>query len=304
MGNAPFNRCSSWKCLRPAHSVRFLLFLVLPLLVSAVFSFLAYSEYRRAIQKTHDHSPPLQLASGGDSIDLGSVTWGPHHVHVRLQNRSRHPIRILQVTKQCHCTRVNLPASEIAPGEIFEGDLTWDVAGMSGESSTSIVIHYTERLASEVEQKAAIVSVFANVQPDYVVDPSRLTFTTEGRQAKRLTLIPERVADVTVTSVRSSHPAITADIERDGRHVSVSFSALAWSEIEGPPLHLVLSVSDPILPIIDVPVYISPAKPLRSAGTRIRAREPPFAFEGSRHVRHIAEFERMHRTICPFHYTF
>jgi hypothetical protein len=96
------------------------------------------------------------------------------HADFQLSNRSRAPIKIAEVLKDCDCTDVKIRGRDLAPGQSTTISATWNTGTRRGRSGTQLVVLYTNPMGGS--PRTLRIPMGADVIPDVTYFPSELDF--------------------------------------------------------------------------------------------------------------------------------
>lgn len=204
---------------------------------------------------------PLQAAAA--SVDLGEVKSGPASTHTfELKNTGAAPLSIRDVLAGCGCSKVELSARKLEPGDTAkltvttntltqpEGSLTWPLG----------VVYRTETDGKPFDGRLDL-KLTAKLVREVSVTPPLMAVSTAGPVTQTLKVEDRRAKPLGITKAESSNKEITAEVKAaktaDGRTtqevvVSVGERLAVGSHAET----ITLRTDDPGCPLLEVPVRV------------------------------------------------
>jgi len=197
------------------------------------------------------------LPGAGQTID--NVRQGTEtSVEYTLRNRASVPIRIVHVEKDCGCAGVEVPRSDLAAGD----SVTVTVKFSSGQSRGVVDVRALLAYVREGEEEPSFLplTLRAQIDPDYAVEPERLEFGLGLPRVQRVSLSPRHVSDVRVEKAACNLrffkvrvlPRETADRE----DIEVTFLPEGYYRDAGPG-ELLVSTNSERQPALRIPLDYS-----------------------------------------------
>lgn len=143
----------------------------------------------------------------------------------KLSNRQHRPINIVDVFKDCDCNEVALDKFRLAPGESTKIKVTWDTRQRRGVAATKVYLYYEN--GSGLGPFSALLTVKANVIPDFDCKPSELIFDANIPSEKTVVFSSSRLRDFRLSHAYCSHPAFRARM-LNRSEIVVTFDPTLW----------------------------------------------------------------------------
>lgn len=110
-------------------------------------------------------------------VQLGEVTKGSKVTHVfKLENRSRAPLNIKDVSASCDCTTAPLAAKTLAPGATLELPVTFDSAKFEGPVEKTITVS-----SEDPVRPVLVLELAATVVDRWTLSPAGVFFGHHSR---------------------------------------------------------------------------------------------------------------------------
>lgn len=159
-------------------------------------------------------SPPASpLLLEPSSLELGELFQGDvRDVALRLTNRGREPLRVVDVLAGCDCTTAEVPKVTLEPGAHVAVPVTWEIGMRRGRVRSSLTV------------------LVADVIPDVEYRPSVLVFEAGGRLEQWVEFSPGRLDDFELGKPYCTQRAFSGALFPDSRRVVVTFDPAQWAE--------------------------------------------------------------------------
>lgn len=202
------------------------------------------------------------------TIDLGRIEQGKtYSARFELRNQSQEVLRVSQIKPSCSCTSHELSAPEIQPSGSSKLDLRYASGASVGDVSSLASVLYFTKDSKQFRLMDCVVTGY--VEPNIKVEPDTLRFQTGTPSRVDLVLSCHKVNQFTVTNAVSSSEAITITVgESTPRktRIRVDFDHKKWS----PNMtisEVTISVDDPFVPTLSIPITISQKTSQEGAGS-------------------------------------
>jgi len=100
----------------------------------------------RQIPPPQPSQPLHMLVAEPSSVDLGKVGPAFHEATVKLINKSKYPIAILDIKMTCSCTQVSFSRKMIAVGESTELICSLNTNGKEGKTRANLAVFYVPQI--------------------------------------------------------------------------------------------------------------------------------------------------------------
>ncbi len=196
------------------------------------------------------HEPTGTLVVDAEIQDLGRLAQGQsRRGEFVIYNDALSPIRIERVIPSCDCTVAELDAQALEPGRSTRLRAEYHAKAARGRTSTSLMLLY--RIDGTKGVLTKHLQFVADVEPDYGVEPSRLTFDRNQAATRAIQFSPGVTPKLTILWAQTTHPAFSTMVvpPADDRgdwvvHVIFDPSVLTESMIVA-PVELVVKTTSP-----------------------------------------------------------
>jgi hypothetical protein len=167
------------------------------------------------------------LVALNDPLDLGDIPQDTLDGTFELINKSKKPVRMIQIVQSCRCTQIEALNKEIEPNETVKIAFKWDSSGVRGVKGSSFTVFYSEE--GKVGLRSLTLYVKGNIIPLFDLVPEKLEFTVGKTETKNIKLVPHQAvnSDIVIEEVSNVLPAFHAEKISD-REISVTFLPEEW----------------------------------------------------------------------------
>ncbi len=182
-------------------------------------------------------------------------------VDYTICNRASVPIRIVDLVTSCACSGVELPRRKLAPGESVT--LTWkfDTGAERGSLMIRGMIAYKKE--GEEEPRVLRMSLEAQIDPDYAVEPERLQFGDGRPLVQRVSISPRHIPDLKIENATCTLRFFKARVlpkeVPDKQEIEVTFLRDGYYPDAGFP-RLIVSTDSQRQPTLRVPLEVTVEK--------------------------------------------
>jgi hypothetical protein len=185
-----------------------------------------------------------------------------------IRNDSPRQIRIYKIAQSCDCIDIAVPPEPIPPGGELPLTLQWDTTGRTGDSSTTIGLHFVAEGEQErdLPDRRLAVIVHGTVLPRYELIPETVRIDAANPTPVQLRLKSNGDKSLRILSVTSTSDSLLCTVAPDGLSADVSLAgnktngAISDIGVHTDPI-LIVQTSDAILGRRQLPVRI--ARPRR-----------------------------------------
>ncbi|MDR2440302.1 MAG: DUF1573 domain-containing protein [Planctomycetaceae bacterium] len=201
-------------------------FLLVFALIAGLSSFAMTFYAARENHKSPTPQPPDGLVALNAPLDLGDIPQDILDGTFELINKSKKPVRMVQIVQSCRCTQIEAPNKEIEPNETVKIAFKWDSSGVRGVKGSRFTVFYSEE--GRVGLRSLTLFVKGNIIPLFDLVPTKLEFTVGKAETKNIKLVPYQTSsDITIEEVSNVLPAFHAEKISD-REISVTFLPEEW----------------------------------------------------------------------------
>lgn len=206
---------------------------------------------------------PAPLKATAASVDLGEVKTGPPSTHTfELKNTGSAALSVRDVVAGCGCTRVELSAKKLEPGDTAKLTVTTNTLTQpEGAAAWTLGVVYRTEVDGKPFDGRLDLKLTAKVVREVSVTPPLMAVSTAGAVTQTLKVEDRRAKPLGVTKVETSSKEITAEVKPaktdDGRTTQEVVVTVGEGLAVGTHSETVtLRTDDPACPTLEVPVRV------------------------------------------------
>ena len=159
------------------------------------------------------------------------------------------PVHLNDAKPTYPCTVIGFKPRTLEQGEVFRFGGEYKVGSARGRSYASIMLNYSLPRGVSSRTSTIELRLVADIEPDYLVEPQRLEFGPRSRSSQTLTITPNRLANLEISTVELSRAAFSARL-RDAttgsktRRIEVTYDPSANGQpMQGDPPCLMIKTN-------------------------------------------------------------